>query len=310
MKTSTNRLLAYFLLSLSMSLVGSYVALSKPLVAALPVFLLAWLRFGIGILAMPHWLKAPQDELPMTRNTKKLVFLESFFGNFLFTIFMLFGVSMTSAVSAGVILASIPAVIAVLSWFVLGEKISLRVVMAIVCVALGNLLFAVSNSSILMHSDLKSVSAQPYPNAFWGNLFIFAAVVCEATYAVIGKKLTASLSPKRITALINLWGFALMTPMGLYVAWTFEFASVSVNIWLLLIFYALTASVGSVWLWMTGLKSIPASKAGIFTVMLPISTASVGVFFLHETLSLVQCVAFGICLMGLLLATYSGGETS
>jgi drug/metabolite transporter (DMT)-like permease len=290
-----------------MSLVGSYVALSKPLVVALPVFLLAWLRFGLGILAMPHWLKAPQDEWPMTTNTKKLVFLESFFGNFLFTICMLFGISMTSAVSAGVIMASIPAVIAVMSWFFLGEKISRRVVVAIACVALGTLLFAVSNTTILTKSDLKSAHVQSYANALWGNLLIFGAVVCESTYAVIGKKLTASLSPKRITALINLWGFALMTPMGIYAAWTFEFASVAANIWMLLIFYALAASVGSVWLWMTGLKSIPASKAGIFTVMLPISTASVGVLVLDETLTLLQSVAFVICLIGLLLATYSGG---
>ena len=50
------RWLAYGLLGLSMALVGSYVALSKPLAAALPVFLLAWMRFGIGALAMPHWL--------------------------------------------------------------------------------------------------------------------------------------------------------------------------------------------------------------------------------------------------------------
>jgi hypothetical protein len=31
-----------------MALVGSYVALSKPLAAVIPVFLLAWMRFGIG----------------------------------------------------------------------------------------------------------------------------------------------------------------------------------------------------------------------------------------------------------------------
>ena len=42
----------------------------------------------------------------------RLLFLESFLGNFLFSICMLFGVSMTSAVSAGVIMASIPAVVA------------------------------------------------------------------------------------------------------------------------------------------------------------------------------------------------------
>jgi len=44
--------LAYSALAASMVLVGSYVGLSRLLVAAFPVFLLAWLRFGIGAVAM------------------------------------------------------------------------------------------------------------------------------------------------------------------------------------------------------------------------------------------------------------------
>ncbi len=40
---------------------------------------------------------------------------ESLFGNFLFSIFMLYGVSMTSAASAGVILSTLPAVVALFS---------------------------------------------------------------------------------------------------------------------------------------------------------------------------------------------------
>ena len=44
--TAPSRAAAYACLALSMSLVGSYVALSKPLAAAFPVLLLAWLRFG------------------------------------------------------------------------------------------------------------------------------------------------------------------------------------------------------------------------------------------------------------------------
>lgn len=257
---------------------------------------------------MPLWLKAPAHELPMDKNTQKLVFLESFFGNFLFTVCMLYGISMTSAVSAGVIMAAIPAVIALMSWIFLAEKISRRVGLSIVVVAAGALLFSLSSTLPVNKVPGTPESTQPYPNSFWGNLLIFGAVVCEAAYAVIGKKLTASLSPKRITALINLWGFTLMTPMGLCAAWSFDFSSVSINIWLLLIFYALAASVGSVWLWMTGLKNVPASKAGIFTVMLPLSTASVGVLFLNETLTVIQSLAFVICLVGVLLATYSGQE--
>ncbi|MBA4265266.1 MAG: EamA family transporter, partial [Comamonadaceae bacterium] len=74
-------------------------------------------------------------------------------------------------------------------------------------------------------------------------------------------------------------------------------------VWGLLVFYGLAASVWTVWLWMTGLKSVPASQAGVFTVMLPISAAAIGVLFMGERLTGVQMLAFGIALMGLLLAT-------
>ena len=57
-----SRPLAYGALALSMTLVGCYVALSKPLVAVFPVFLLAWLRFGIGGVAMVGWLLDNRDE--------------------------------------------------------------------------------------------------------------------------------------------------------------------------------------------------------------------------------------------------------
>ena len=97
--------LAYSYLALSMALVGVYIALSKPLAAALPVLLLAWLRFGIGALAMATWLRRPANEAPMTRQTRWLLFVESFFGNFLFTLCMITGVSMTGAVAASVTLS-------------------------------------------------------------------------------------------------------------------------------------------------------------------------------------------------------------
>lgn len=57
---------------------------------------------------------------------------------------------------------------------------------------------------------------------------------------------------------------------------------------------------------MTGLKSVPAARAGVFTVMLPISAATIGVLFMGETLSPVQMLAFGIALLGLVLATLPG----
>lgn len=292
-----NRTAAYVCLALSMTLVGSYVALSKTLVAALPVFLLAWLRFGIGTAAMLSWLKKPAFEPPMTGKTKRLLFLESFLGNFLFSICMLYGVSLTSALAAGIIMAAIPAAVAILSWAILREKISLRIWAAVVCAVLGIGLVSLSKNQGL------EASTQLAGQAWLGNLLLMAAVLCEAAYAVIGKQLTGVLSPKRITSLINLWGFALVTPFGLWVALDFDFGAVQFHNWLLLVFYAMSASVWTVWLWMTGLKLVAASQAGIFTVMLPISAAAVGVLVLGESLNRMQALAFAIALAGVLLAT-------
>lgn len=300
MSQAPNRLAAYGCLALSMSLVGTYVALTRPLAAVLPVFLLGWLRFGIGGVAMLRWLRKPKSEPPLSPQMRWLIFLESFLGNFLFTLCMISGVSMTGAVSAGVIMAAIPATVAVMSWFFLKESIGLRVWMAIFCGVLGIALLSLAQAG----ADAAPAQSGAVQGPPWlGNLLIAGAVLCEGAYAVIGKKLTAVLSPKRISAVINLWGFVLMTPFGVYAAWHFDFSQVGLHNWVLLIFYALAASVWTVWLWMTGLRSVPAARAGVFTVMLPISAALVGVLALGEPMGGLQILAFMLAMAGLLLAT-------
>ena len=101
-----------------------------------------------------------------------------------------------------------------------------------------------------------------------------------------------------------------MTPLGAYVAWSFDFGAVTAGSWLLLLFYSLAASVWTVWLWMSGLKNVPASRAGVFTVMLPISAAVVGVLVLGEPLGGLQMVAFGIALLSVVLATLPGRSSA
>ncbi|HMN21401.1 MAG TPA: DMT family transporter [Ottowia sp.] len=279
-----------------MSLVGSYVALSKPLALVFPVLLLAWLRFGIGGAAMLHWLRRPADEPPLSRQTRRLLFLESFLGNFLFTLCMITGVKLTTAVSAGVIMAAIPAAVAVLSWLFLRERVAPRVWAGVACAVLGIGLLALARGAWASAGEATSL-------AWLGNLLLIGAVLCEASYAVIGKKLTGTLGPRRITAIINLWGFALTTPFGLWLAWDFDFRGVPGSAWLLLLFYSLAASMWTVWLWMTGLRSVPAAQAGVFTVLLPISAALVGVLALGEHLGGLQLLAFALALAGVLLAT-------
>lgn len=291
---------AYCFLAGSMALVGAYVGLSKLLVAVFPVLLLAWLRFGLAALAMLHWVRRGPAEAPLSANDRKLLFWESFLGNFLFSICMLYGVLLTSALAAGVVMAAIPAAVALLSRVVLGERITPRVQGAIACAVLGVAVLALARNS---------VAANPAaPESALGYGLLLAAVFCEAAYVVIGKRLTGSVSPRRISALINLWGLALVTPFGLWQAWSFDFSGVALHIWGLLVFYAITASVVTVWMWMRGLLHVPSSQAGVFSVMLPISAALVGVLVLNESFSAAHGLAFVLALAGLLLATWPAAK--
>lgn len=289
-------LTAYAALAASMVLVGSYVGLSKLLVGVFPVLLLAWLRFALAALAMPHWLARAPGEARLSARDRRLLFWESLLGNFGFSVCLLFGVAATSALAAGIVMATLPAAVALLSWAFDREHIDTRMRLAIALAVAGVATLA------LVRTAPGSAGAADSGGAWWGYALLVGAVFCEASYVVIGKRLTAAVSARRISALINLWGLLLATPFGLWQALRFDFAAVRAPDWALLLFYALAASVVSVWLWMKGLQQVPAARAGIFSVLLPVSAALVAVLGPGEPFGWRHALAFGLALAGLCLA--------
>jgi hypothetical protein len=61
-----------------------------------------------------------------------------------------------------------------------------------------------------------------------------------------------SVAPRRISALVTLWGLSLGTPFGIWQPLRFDFAAVSINLWWPQLFCSLAASMWTVWLRMTG----------------------------------------------------------
>jgi drug/metabolite transporter (DMT)-like permease len=57
----------------------------------------------------------------------------------------------------------------------------------------------------------------------------------------------------------------------------------------------------AVWLWMTGLKHIPANQAGVFTVALPITAAVVGVLAFGENFTPLHAAALLLAASGVVL---------
>lgn len=192
-----------FFLVLSMLFVGSNVGIGKSIVVFVPVAILATLRFVIAIAVL--WpLFSPVKMRKVKRGEWLNLFLQAFFGTFMFTLLMLNGVQRTSAVAAGVITSTIPAIVALFAWLILREKPNGRALVSIALAIAGVVTINLANGSAAGHGA----------SSLTGNLLILGAVCCESIYVILSRRLTQTLAPIDICAYTHLFGLCLMLPLG------------------------------------------------------------------------------------------------
>ncbi len=280
------------LLITSMLLVGSNVGIGKSIVEYVPVPLFALLRFVIAMAVL--WPLLRIAKLRRVKRDEWLnLFLQALFGTFGFTLLMLNGVQRTSAVAAGVITSTIPAVVALLSWLILKERPNGR--------ALASIALAIAGVVVinLAHVDASARGE----TSFTGNLMVLGAVCCESLYIILSRRLTQTLAPIDICAYTHMFGLLLMLPLGATALVDFDYRAVPPGVWTLVLWYGLSASIFSFWLWMKGIRHVPGSLAGVFSAVLPVAAAIYGITFLGERPTLAHGVALACVIAGIALAS-------
>ena len=283
-----------------MLLVGSNVGIGKSIVAFVPVPLFALLRFVIALAVL--WpLVRPSKMRRVKRGEWVNLFLQAFFGTFGFTLLMLGGVSRTSAVAAGVITSTLPAVVALFAWLFLGERPGARAVVSVVLAMIGIV--------VVNLSQAQTAGGAAAAGSLAGNLMVLGAVCCESLYVILSRRLTQTLAPIDICAYTHLFGLLLMLPLGVKTLIAFPYASVAPGVWVLVLWYGLSASIFSFWLWMKGIRHVHGSLAGVFSAVLPIAAAGYGILFLDERPTLAHGVALACVVTGIALASFRGKRT-
>jgi drug/metabolite transporter (DMT)-like permease len=280
-----------------MLLVGSNVGVGKSIVAFIPVSLFALLRFVIAIAVLWPLLR-PSKMKRVRRGEWGNLFLQALFGTFMFTLLMLNGVQRTSAVAAGVITSTIPAVVALFSWFFLKERPNGRALVSIALAIIGVVVINVAQNA---HGANSTTGASE--SSFAGNLMVLGAVCCESFYVILSRRLTQTLPAIDICAYTHGFGLLLMLPLGLPALVSFDYASVGADTWTLVLWYGLSASIFSFWLWMKGIRHVDGSLAGVFSAVLPIAAAVYGIAFLGERPTLAHGVALACVVAGIALAS-------
>jgi drug/metabolite transporter (DMT)-like permease len=132
---------------------------------------------------------------------------------------------------------------------------------------------------------------------------VLGAVCCESLYVILSRRLTQTLPAIDICAYTHGIGFLLMLPLGATSLGGFDWTSVDATTWALVLWYGLSASIFSFWLWMKGIRHVDGSLAGVFSAVLPVAAALYGIAFLDERPTLAHGIALACVVTGIGLAS-------
>lgn len=280
-------------LALAMALVGINVPVAKQLAEALPIACILFLRCLIAccVLLPLVRLVEPGGARPAVRLLVSL-FGQAVVGTALFNLALLSGLRRTSALEAGLVLAALPAVMALGAWLWLREAPGPR---GWASVALAALAIAALNAAGAEASTGGSLS---------GNALVFIAVVAEAAYALLAKSVSGRLGALTATLWMQAFSVLLTAPFAVPALLAGAAAQASMTIWGLLLFHALTSSVVSLVLWYRGLRRAPMVFAGVSAIFLPAAAAVTAMLLFNERATAAHAVGFTLMVLSVLAAAW------
>jgi drug/metabolite transporter (DMT)-like permease len=288
------RLLAALSLLAAMALTGANVAFGKAIAATIPVYIFVLFRFAVASLALgPLTHSEPGPKLlRMSAGEWRDLALMALLGLVGFTVLMLEGLKRTAAADAGIITATLPAVVAALGVVFTGDRLSRAQVLAVALAVAGLLL-------------VQTTSAGDNSTTLVGNLLVAGAVLCEASFVILGKRLAPPYRPLRLALGANLAGLVLALPLALLDAPAFDPRSVTLEMWLLGTWYALSASVFCLWLWYGGLPHVETWLAGLATAAMPVAALATSALYLGEPIGATRLAGAALVIAGIVLGALS-----
>ena len=290
----TSRLAAVLLLVAAMTLTGANVAFGKAIAAEIPVYAFVLFRFAVASAALAVMVRGEpgprlRDMQPAQWRDLGLMALLGMVG---FTVLMLEGLKRTAAVDAGIITATLPAVVAALGVLLSGDRLSRTQLFAVALAVAGLLL-------------VQTTGAARGTSTLIGNLLIGGAVLCEASFVILGKRLAPPYRPLRLAFGANLVGLGLAIPLALFDAPRIDLLAIRPAMWLLGTWYALAASVFCLWLWYRGLPHVETWLAGLATAAIPVAALATSALYLGERIDPAKLVGAALVIAAIVLGALS-----
>ncbi len=291
---------AYINLSLAMIIVGSSVVFGKIITNSFPVFLASGLRFAIASLMMlPILLKVEKKLFNISKKDFINLITMAFCGQFIFTFLVLLGLRYTSAIEAGIITSTSPGMMVIVTYLLFNEKPGM-VHMASVC------LVVIGIINVNGFFNLEGLSTNT--SHLFGNALMIGAVVGEAFFLLMRKRISSQISNIALTGYLCFLGFIMFLPLSIYQGISFDFSSVSNTAWLSMLYFGAVFTVFAYLFWFQGVSQVSGSTAGIFTALMPVSAVILSCVFLKETFTMHHAFGGGLILFAIVLLSLKGNK--
>lgn len=259
----------------AMSLAGSSVVVGKMLVASVPVFLAAFGSLLVALVCMVPLMVGRLAEVGvLSRREWGYLFLQGLCGIVLFRVFTLYGLHSTGAVQAGIITGTTPAVLAVLSLLLLGERLSARAILGVLLAVAG---------CIVINVFVQGEGGKGGGSNLFGCLLIGAAVVCEALFTIFRRRIAQTVSATVNTAVLIFCSLLLLAIPAAWDAWHLT-APLATAALLAIAYYGVFATVLAYLLWTSAVGRVSGATAGAATAAMPASSVLLAVLLLGERL--------------------------
>jgi drug/metabolite transporter (DMT)-like permease len=282
-------------LILAQIMVAVNIVASKFLLSTIPILLLLTIRFALatGILLPLHWL-TPAKSFSLRYHFKQLnkkdwlfIFIQALSAGILFNCLMLLGLQYTDANAAGIITSALPALIAMMSWIILGEKISGKKGTCVVIATIGLIIIACEK----LHNIQLS-------HSFLGDFIVLFSLIPEASYYVFSKLHPVRLPVFLLSALLNGINAILLFFMLLffpqydgYIGW---------DAWLIVFILGLSSGLFYVF-WYFGCQRVDGVMASLSTAVMPVATVVFAGVLLHEQLTIGQSLGMSMVMLSVVV---------
>ena len=287
---SNNSARPYLYLLIATLIWGATVPIMKYALDYIPVFVLAFLRFGIAtVLVLPFVWR----NLKIRREHLWLFALSGILGIFVHISLFFFGLTYTTALNTGVLVSTSPLFMMIAAGFFLKEKISRRMIY-------GGIIGLLGITTIMLKDMNGSLGISPL-----GDLLIIGSTLTLVSSEILNKKLFQFYSPFVVTFYVFLLGSFAFSPFAMhYFVQNPQFlVSLPLPAILALLFGIVFSSFIAYALWQKGLSQVAASRAGFFVYIDPIIATILSVLILSEVITL-SFIAGALLIFGGILIAY------